>query len=315
MCDAFDLQDDDARSPPSPPQSVAARDLRIALCRSPAWDAAQPGTPEALEAAAEGLRRAGATVTPLDLPESFAPLGGMQQVVMRAEGQAAFLSLARLHPHRLHDDFRAQVENRDGISRAQLLAAYDHAARCRTEFDAIAAGYDAVLTPSAPGEAPPGTHPGDPVFNHLGAVHWTGKTDAAKVMAEMRATPINDFMTQGGTLRANGSVLRQRMLLQVKAPAESRYSWDRDDRRHLGDQARWPARLAELLPARRPRRLCAGLVRSEGLGYGAPAADAAGSIPFARMSAAASGPARRRSRARAASGRAALAPRPAEYVV
>ena len=163
MCDVFDVHDDAA------PRPIPVPNMRIALCRSPDWHAAQPGTPEALDAAAEQLRAGGAVVTALDLPASFAPLGAMQRMIMHAEGRAAFLNLARSHKHLLHDDFHARVENRDGTTRAQLAAAYDHAARCRTEFDAIAGGYDAVLTPSAPGEAPVGSHPGDAVFNRM----WT----------------------------------------------------------------------------------------------------------------------------------------------
>jgi Asp-tRNA(Asn)/Glu-tRNA(Gln) amidotransferase A subunit family amidase len=163
MCDVFSIHDD------APVRPVPVAGMRIAVCRTPFWSAAQPGTPEALDAAAEALRRAGAIVTTRDLPPSFDPLGEMQRIVMHGEGQAAFLSLARAHPHLLHDDFHSRVENRDGYSRAQLLAAYDHAALCRTEFDALAAEYDAVLTPSAPGEAPVGKSPGDAVFNRM----WT----------------------------------------------------------------------------------------------------------------------------------------------
>jgi Asp-tRNA(Asn)/Glu-tRNA(Gln) amidotransferase A subunit family amidase len=107
----------------------------------------------------------------LDLPEPFADLGfGVHQAVMFSEGRAAFLNLARTHPDLLHDDFHARVENRAGITRARLLAAYDQAAACRPEFDAIAREYDAVLTPSARGEAPLlEAGPGDAVFNRM----WT----------------------------------------------------------------------------------------------------------------------------------------------
>ena len=163
MCDVFGLHDDAAVRP------VPASGLRIALCRSPAWPAAGPGTPEALDDAAERLRQAGATVVGLELPQAFDGLGDAQRTIMLAEGRAAFLSLARSHPHLLHDDFLARAENREGITRGQLLAAYDHAARCRAEFDALAGGFDAVLTPSAVGEAPPGVHPGNAVFNRM----WT----------------------------------------------------------------------------------------------------------------------------------------------
>ncbi len=163
LCDVFDVHDD------APPRPVALRGARIAVCRTPDWASATPGTPEAMDMAEAALRRAGAVVSALDLPASFDPLGAMQKVVMHAEGRTAFLNLARAHPHGLHDDFHSRVENRDGFTHRQLLDAYDHAAACRAAFDRIAAEYDAVLTPSAPGEAPPGSHPGNAVFNRM----WT----------------------------------------------------------------------------------------------------------------------------------------------
>jgi Asp-tRNA(Asn)/Glu-tRNA(Gln) amidotransferase A subunit family amidase len=165
MCDVFGIADD------APPAPVPVRGARIAVCRSPAWSFAQPGTEAAMAVAAERLRVAGAAVSMLDLPENFADLGfGVHQAVMFAEGRAAFLNLARTHPHLLHDDFHARVENRTGITRAKQLAAYDLAASCRPVFDAIARDYDAVLTPSARGEAPLAeAGPGDAVFNRM----WT----------------------------------------------------------------------------------------------------------------------------------------------
>ena len=163
VCDVFDLHDD------APPRPVAASGIRVAVCRSPDWASAGAGLAEALDTATGRLRAAGVTVTTLELPERFAALGEMQRVIMHAEGRAAFLNLARAHGHQLHDDFHSRVENRDRITRAQLLAAYDHAAACRPEFDALAGSFDAVLTPSAPAEAPIGRAPGNAVFNRM----WT----------------------------------------------------------------------------------------------------------------------------------------------
>jgi Asp-tRNA(Asn)/Glu-tRNA(Gln) amidotransferase A subunit family amidase len=165
LAEVFAIADD------APPVPVPVRGARIGLCRSPAWSFAQPGTETAMDAAAARLRAAGAVVTMLDLPESFADLGfGVHQAVMFSEGRAAFLNLARTHPDLLHDDFHARVENRAGISRARLAAAYDQAAACRAAFDAIARDYDAILTPSARGEAPLlEAGPGDAVFNRM----WT----------------------------------------------------------------------------------------------------------------------------------------------
>jgi branched-chain amino acid transport system substrate-binding protein len=45
-------------------------------------------------------------------------------------------------------------------------------------------------------------------------------------MAQMRATPINDFMTKDGKLRVDGRVVRDMYLLQAKTPAESNGEWD-----------------------------------------------------------------------------------------
>jgi len=63
-------------------------------------------------------------------------------------------------------------------------------------------------------------------LHYLNAVKAAGSKDADAVMAKMRATPINDFMTQNGRLREDGRVLRDMYLYQVKTPAESTSEWD-----------------------------------------------------------------------------------------
>ncbi|HJS84447.1 MAG TPA: ABC transporter substrate-binding protein [Acetobacteraceae bacterium] len=64
------------------------------------------------------------------------------------------------------------------------------------------------------------------LHHYFEAVQAVGSTDAEKVMAKMRETPINDFMTHNGKLRADGRVLRDLYLFQVKTPAESKGPWD-----------------------------------------------------------------------------------------
>ena len=161
--DVFDLE---TEAPP--PFRVAG--ARIALCRSPVWDQAEPATRNALGEAGELLRAAGATVVDLELPASFANLAEVQNLIMRAEGRAAFLSEYRAHYDLSDPTLREEVENVDGFTRAQLLAAYDQAAACRPQFDRIAAEFDAVLTPSAVGEAPVGLAATGPwAFNAM----WT----------------------------------------------------------------------------------------------------------------------------------------------
>lgn len=163
MCDVFGIEDDE----PAEPRPSAT--LKIAICRSPAWSAAEPATVRALGDARAKLAGAGVELVDLDLPEPFERLIECHRIILYREGQAAFWNLYQSDLDRLHDDFKHRVENRDGYSNAMLRDAYDVAASCRAAFDGIAGGFDAVLTPSAPGEAPVGRRPGDPVFNLI----WT----------------------------------------------------------------------------------------------------------------------------------------------
>jgi Asp-tRNA(Asn)/Glu-tRNA(Gln) amidotransferase A subunit family amidase len=144
--------------------------LRIALCRTAQWDQADADCRAVVEHAADALRAAGAAVTPLELPKPFERLPHLQRVLMRSEGRAAFLPEHRRFGARLHDEFRAHVENRDGYTRAMIREAADTIAACRPVFDDLAGAYDAVLTPSAIGEAPRDLNTtGDPLFNRM----WT----------------------------------------------------------------------------------------------------------------------------------------------
>ena len=64
------------------------------------------------------------------------------------------------------------------------------------------------------------------VMHYLKAIDAAGTDEAGAVMAKMRATPINDFMTKNGQIREDGRVIRDLYLLQVKTPAESHDEWD-----------------------------------------------------------------------------------------
>jgi branched-chain amino acid transport system substrate-binding protein len=64
------------------------------------------------------------------------------------------------------------------------------------------------------------------ILHYLKAVRATGSKDPDAVMANMRETPIDDFMTHDGKLRIDGRVLRDMYLYEVKKPAESKYPWD-----------------------------------------------------------------------------------------
>ena len=64
------------------------------------------------------------------------------------------------------------------------------------------------------------------VMHYLKAVKAVGGDDTAKVMAQMKKTPVNDFFAKNGTIRADGRMVHDMYLLQVKKPAESTTPWD-----------------------------------------------------------------------------------------
>ncbi len=64
------------------------------------------------------------------------------------------------------------------------------------------------------------------VTHYLKAVQAAGTDAAGPVMAKMRATPINDFMTRNGRLREDGRVIRDMYLMRAKRPGEARGEWD-----------------------------------------------------------------------------------------
>ena len=64
------------------------------------------------------------------------------------------------------------------------------------------------------------------VGTYLNAVKATGTDDGEKVVAQMKATPINDMFAKGGTIRPDGRMIHDMYLMQVKTPEESKYPWD-----------------------------------------------------------------------------------------
>ncbi len=64
------------------------------------------------------------------------------------------------------------------------------------------------------------------VMHYLKAIQAAGTDDSDKVIAKMKETPINDFMTKNGSIRPDGRVMRDAYLFEVKKPDESKYPWD-----------------------------------------------------------------------------------------
>ncbi|MBC3934025.1 ABC transporter substrate-binding protein [Undibacterium rugosum] len=63
-------------------------------------------------------------------------------------------------------------------------------------------------------------------MQYLNAVKAAGTDEPEKVMAKLRSMKFNDFYIKDGYLRADGSVIKDMFLMQVKAQSESKEPWD-----------------------------------------------------------------------------------------
>lgn len=63
-------------------------------------------------------------------------------------------------------------------------------------------------------------------MHYLKAIDAKGTDDADTVLKQMRDTPINDFFAKGGKIRADGRMVHDMYLAEVKKPAESKGEWD-----------------------------------------------------------------------------------------
>ena len=75
-----------------------------------------------------------------------------------------------------------------------------------------------------PNMAQAGTYSG--ITHYLKAVQAAGTDETAAVMAQMKAMPVNDFMTKNGKIREDGRLVRDMYVFEVKKPSESNYPWD-----------------------------------------------------------------------------------------
>lgn len=134
---------------------------------SPALDDYQSGL---LATAAERFTEAGAIVESFAMPAEFEALSDIAATLYSAEGAANFSELVARFPDKTSDRLKALVEEGMAISATSYIAARNAQLALRSAFTAAMAGFDAVLTTAATGEAPESlTQTGDPGL----CVPWT----------------------------------------------------------------------------------------------------------------------------------------------
>ena len=141
---------------------------RIGFCRTPQWPNADAATMAALEGAASRLAKAGARVSEVALPERFHEFSSARIKVGDYESSRALAWERRSFEDKIA--VRDKLRKADAVTLEEYIAAQKVLEECRRLIGVALGDYDALLVPSAPGEAPKSlTTTGDAVFNQM----WT----------------------------------------------------------------------------------------------------------------------------------------------
>jgi aspartyl-tRNA(Asn)/glutamyl-tRNA(Gln) amidotransferase subunit A len=102
------------------------------------------------------LKKAGARVEKVKMPESFAVVHDAHRILMRAEGAAFHQSLFQKHPDLYRPKLRELIELGSLIPAVDYISAYRIKREFRRHMDRVMERYDLLLTPSTSSPAPRG---------------------------------------------------------------------------------------------------------------------------------------------------------------
>ena len=142
-----------ASEPPLPP--------RFAFVRAPAWKLIEPVMSEAF---AELVDAMGEAVTEIELGSGFDNAIDLHRTVMEVDMAHNLHRDYEKGGDQLSDALRAAIERGRGVPAVEYLRAVAASATLNAALDDVFNEYDALITPSAPGEAPKGLPTGNPAF-------------------------------------------------------------------------------------------------------------------------------------------------------
>ena len=152
------------------PAALSVSKPRIGFCHTPQWPSAEPATVAAIEAAAVSLAKAGAQVTEYVLPAAFDALAAAHSVINDYEAYRALAHELRTAPEKISATIQPRIARWATRTLDEYAQAQQTVADCRRMLRDVYKNCDALLVPSAPGEAPVTlNNTGEAVFNAI----WT----------------------------------------------------------------------------------------------------------------------------------------------
>lgn len=142
---------------------------RIGLCRTWQWEFAEPESRDILKAAADQFGTLGAAVEPFELPDAYADLVAVHRRILYKGISKSLDTDYQVARDQMSEKVLEIIEEGRATTEEQYVKAHAYADQCRDSVNECFGEFDAVIAPSAPGEAPPGMATGDPIFQ----VSWT----------------------------------------------------------------------------------------------------------------------------------------------
>jgi len=151
--------------------------LRIGLCRTYAWDSAEPATRDAVEDAARRLAGFGFTVRDVTLPAAFSELPVTREIINDYERARGMAHEWQTHRGQISEGLAKTIRNGYAMSLDRYVEACRHVERCRYELRDVLAGHDVLLAPTVAGEAPVG-------------LSWTGDHRFQSIWTQLRVPAV-----------------------------------------------------------------------------------------------------------------------------
>jgi Asp-tRNA(Asn)/Glu-tRNA(Gln) amidotransferase A subunit family amidase len=142
---------------------------RLAIARTSDWEGAAPAVRERFDADVARLREAGAQVSEPPLPGGLDDARLVHRTIMAWEGATELGPLVETRRAAVSEVLRRFLAEGAALGRTRYKSALAERERLVEEFRNWAEGFDAVVTPAAPDEAPSREGTGDPRF----CTRWT----------------------------------------------------------------------------------------------------------------------------------------------
>jgi len=136
------------------PAGLGAPAPSLHLAITPEWDMASPWMRDALDSIAASLAEFGAPVTRAPAPAAFTTLAQVQTRLMATEAARDLATEARFHRHSLSEPLQELISTGQAMPSDQQEADYTARDTALAQLDALFAGADILLAPSALDEAP-----------------------------------------------------------------------------------------------------------------------------------------------------------------